>query len=242
MKLKDKVAIVTGSGRGIGREIALLFAREGAKVTVTARSGDQVDETVKQIIKNGGQALGARVDVSQQAEVQQMVAKTMEKFGRIDILVNNAGIAHVAPFIVFEPEQWREVIEVNLMGPFYCTKAVVPIMLDQGWGRIINISSRSGKIGFAFETAYGASKHGLVGFTKALAEELAPFNITVNAICPGATATNMIPEEVRDRVKGTIINPVDIAELALYLTGESAKSINGEAINIFGSNKLDLSV
>jgi len=242
MKLKDKVAIVTGSGRGIGREIALLFAREGAKLTVTARSGGQVDEVVKQIVKKGGQALGVRVDVSRQVEVQQMVAKTMENFGRVDILVNNAGVAHVMPFIVFEPELWREVIEVNLMGPFYCTKAVVPIMLDQGWGRIINISSRSGKIGYAFETAYGASKHGLVGFTKALAEELAPFKITVNAICPGATATDMIPQEVRDRVKGPIINPSDIAELALYLTGESAKSINGEAINVFGDNKLDLSV
>lgn len=242
MKLKDKVALVTGGGRGIGREIAVLFAREGARIAVTARSADQLAEVVGQIERSGGEAIAVTGDVSLQEDVRRMVEETAAKFGRIDILVNNAGITHGAPFVAFDPEDWRRVIEVNLMGTFYCTKAVVPMLLEQGWGRIINISSRSGKIGIPFLTAYVASKHGVVGFTKSLAEELAPFGITVNAICPGTVETDMIPPTIKERLGDLLIPPQHVADLALYLATEGAGSINGEAINIYGRTKLDLSM
>jgi fengycin family lipopeptide synthetase B len=243
MKLKDRVAIVTGGGRGIGREIALLFADEGAKVVVSARSSDQVSEVVEKIVGNGGEALGVSdADVSRKENAQRIVDNAMETFGRVDILVNNAGILQPGPLASVDPEQWLRVIEVNLIGTFYCTKAVVPILIGQGWGRIINMSSRSGKIGHPFLTSYCASKHGVVGFTKALAEELMPFNITVNAICPGVVETDMVPDTVRQQVGDGIIKPREIAELALYLASESAGSITGEAINIYGSTKLHLSM
>ncbi len=240
MKLENKVAVVTGSGRGIGREIALLFGREGAKVVVLARNAEQIADVSKQIVDEGGQSLGLTADVSRQADVQRVVDETVETFGGIDILVNNAGIAHVGPFVAFEPELWREVIDVNLMGVFYCTRAMTPIMLERGWGRVINIASRSGKIGLPYETAYAAAKHGVVGLTRSLAQELAPFNITVNAICPGVVDTDMIPDAVRDRIIGAIISPGEIADLALYLASESARSINGEALSIYGNTRLDL--
>ncbi len=242
MMLKDKVAIVTGGGRGIGREIALLFAGEGAKVTVSARSRDQIARVVKEIAGGGGEALGVIADVSVEGDVRRMVEETTEKFGRIDVLVNNAGIVEPGPLASVDSERWRRVIEVNLIGTFYCSKAVAPTLIGQGWGRIINMSSRSGKIGNPSLTAYCASKHGIVGFTKALAEELAPFNITVNAICPGVVETDMISETVREQVGDKIIKPSQIAELALYLASDSASSITGEAINIFGNTKLNISL
>ncbi len=242
MKLKDKIAMVTGGSRGIGREIALLYAKEGAKVAVTARNAEQLSGVVKEIEGSGGEAIGVTGDVSKQEDVQKMVEATMEKFGGIDILVNNAGITQGTPFVVFDPEDWRRVIEINLMGTFYCTRAVAPILLERGWGRIINISSRSGKIGIPYLTAYVASKHGVVGFTKALAEELAAFNITVNAICPGTVETDMIPDTIKERIGELLIPPAHVADLALYLATEAAGSINGEAINIYGRTKLDLSM
>jgi len=235
MRLKDKVAIVTGGGRGIGRRIALLFAAEGAKVAVSARSSDQIAGVVEEITGSGAEAAGMSADVSNEQDVRRMVDETMERFGRIDILINNAGILDPGPIAAVDSAQWRRVIEVNLIGTFYC-------LIEQGYGRIINMASRSGKIGHPSLTAYCASKHGVVGFTKALAEELAPFNITVNAICPGYVETDMVPETVREQVGDKIIKPSQIAELALYLAGESAGAITGEAINIFGSAKVNISM
>jgi len=242
VRLRDKVAIVTGGGRGIGREIALLFAGEGAKVTVSARSPDQIAKVVEEIASSGGEAIGIGADVSVEDDVRKMVDETIDRFGRIDILVNNAGILEPSPVAAADSALWRRVIEVNLIGTFYCSKAVTPTLIERGWGRIINMSSRSGKIGRPSLTAYCASKHGIIGFTKALAEELAPFNITVNAICPGFVETDMVPETVREQVGDKIIKPSQIAELALYLSGESASAINGEAINIFGSVNLNISI
>ncbi len=239
MKLENKVAVITGGGRGIGREIALLFAQEGAKIAVTARTSGQLSEVINQIEGKGGKAIGITGDVSQQDDVQKMVEATLQKFNRIDILVNNAGILKGGPFVTFDPDDWRSVIEVNLMGTFYCTRAIAPIMVERNWGRIINISSRAGKIGVPFATAYVASKHAVVGFTKALAEELAPFNITVNAVCPGTVATDMVPETIKERVGELLIPPSRVADLALYLATENAGSINGEAVNIYGRTKLD---
>jgi fengycin family lipopeptide synthetase B len=241
VKLKDKVAIVTGGGRGIGREIALLFASEGAKVVVSARSPEEIKKVAEAIVADGGEALGVQADVSSEKDAQQMVEQTLAKFGKIHILVNNAGILRSGPIAAVDSEEWRRVIEINLMGTFYCTKAAVPHLIEQRWGRIINIASRSGKIGHPFMSAYCASKHGVVGLTKSLAEELAPLNITVNAICPGVVETDMVPETIKEQVGGGIIKPRQIAELALYLAGEGSSPVNGEAINIFGSTKLQLS-
>lgn len=241
MKLKDKVAVVTGGGRGIGREIALLFAAEGARLAISARSTEQVNGVVRRIAEDGGQALGVTADVTREEDVRRMVDQTLEKFGGIDILVNNAGILQAGPIVAMDSEDWRRVIEVNLMGTYYFTKAVVPILIERGGGRIINISSRSGKIGHPYVSAYCASKHGVVGLTKSLAAELGPLNITVNAICPGLVETDMVPETVKERAGEAIINPREIADLALYLAEDTTRSINGEAINIYGNTKLDLS-
>ena len=239
--MKNRVAIITGGGRGIGREVAILFASEGAKVAVTARSSDQIAKVVEEISASGGEAIGVTADVSREDDVRRIVDETMEKFGRVDVLVNNAGILEPGPVASVDSESWRRVIEVNLFGTFYCTKAVTPILIEQGWGRIINMSSRSGKMGHPSLTAYCASKHGVVGLTKALAEELAPFNITVNAICPGVVETDMVSETVKEQVGDKIIKPSQIADLALYLASESASSITGEAISIYGATKLNLS-
>jgi len=242
MKLQGKVAVVTGGGRGIGRAISTAFADQGAKVAVAARSSDQLAATVDEITAAGGEAIGISVDVTNEDDVRRMVDEIMDRFDRIDILVNNAGILLPGPIASVDSEDWRRVIEVNLMGTFYCSKAVVPILIGQGWGRIINNSSRSGKIGHPSLTAYCASKHGVVGLTKALAEELAPFNITVNAICPGLVETDMVSETVREQVGDKIIKPSQIAELALYLASDAAGAITGEAINIFGTIKLNISI
>lgn len=242
MKVEGKVALITGSGRGIGREIALLFAREGARVVVSARSSDQVERVVEEIAGSGGHAIGVSADVSRFEDVNRTIDEAMSAFGQLDILVNNAGVLGPGPLVSTEPEDWLRVIEINLIGTFYCTKAVTPHMIERGWGRIINIASRSGKIGHPFMTAYCSSKHGVVGFTKALAEELAPFNITVNAICPGFVATDMVSDTIKEQAGDKIIKPSQIAELALYLVGDEASAINGEAINIFGSVKVNLSM
>jgi len=240
MKLKNKVAIVTGGGRGIGRAIAHLYAREGAKLMVSARTSNQVEQTTRSIIESGGQAIGVAADVTVEDDVQKMVNATLHEFGRVDILVNNAGILESGPIVAIDSQLWRRVIEVNLIGTFLCSKAVAPHLIEQQWGRIINIASRSGKIGHPFLTAYCASKHGVVGFTKSLAEELAPCRITVNAICPGLVETGMVTETVKEQAGDAIIQPHEIAELALYLASEEAGAVNGEAINIFGSAKLHL--
>jgi len=242
MKLQDKIAIVTGGGRGIGRAIALLCAEEGARVAISARTAGQVTGVVDEIKAAGGEAIGMTCDVSVEDDVKKMVGQTVDAFGCVDILVNNAGITMSVPLVASDSEQWRRVIEINLLGTFYCSKAVAPMLIERGGGRIINMSSRSGKIGHPFLTAYVASKHGVVGFTKALSEELASFNITVNAICPGVVETDMIPDVIREQVGNRIIKPGQIADLALFLASDDASAITGEAINIYGNTKLNLNM
>jgi NAD(P)-dependent dehydrogenase (short-subunit alcohol dehydrogenase family) len=240
MKLKDKIAIVTGGGRGIGRAIALLYAEHGAKVAVSARSADQVERVVEEIKSAGGEAIGMTCDVAVEEDCKRMVERTAEEFGGVDILVNNAGITMSAPLVVSDSEEWKRVIDINLLGTYYCSKAVAPILISRGWGRIINMASRSGKIGHPFLTAYVASKHAVVGFTKALSEELVAFKITVNAICPGVVETDMIPDVIREQVGDKIIKADQIADLTLFLGSDDSSAITGEAINIFGDTKLNL--
>jgi 3-oxoacyl-[acyl-carrier protein] reductase len=240
MKLKGKVAIVTGSGQGIGREIALAFAREGAKVVVTDVT-DKIHEVVKEIESSGSEALAIKVDVSSNKDTEEMAKKTLEKFGRIDILVNNAGIFPFKPLTEMREEDWDKVLAVNLKGTFLCTKAVLPAMINQKYGKIISISSIAGTVvGFPKLVHYCASKAGIVGFTRGAALDLAEHGINVNAIAPGpietpgATASVGGKEAFQQFVQAIPLKrlgqPIDIANLAVFLASDDSSFITGQCI------------
>jgi len=192
MKLKDKVAIVTGASRGIGRGIAIKLAQEGVNLAIVAvRSKEKLYNVANEIQSVGRQSLPIIADVSKSEEVKRMVEETLKRFGRIDILINNAGIIRISHIMEMSEDEWDEVININLKSVFLCTKAVVPHMIKQKSGKIINISSTGGKSGFPGIAHYCASKFGILGFTQSLAKELGVYNITVNAICPGEVKTEM---------------------------------------------------
>ncbi len=189
-KLTEKVAIVTGASRGIGRAAALALAVEGAKVVVNyARSSDAAEVVVKEINESGGEAIALQADVSKAEEVDNLLKQTLEKFSRIDILVNNAGITRDSLLLRMKPEDWQAVIDLNLTGVFLCTRAVSKVMLKQKSGRIINIASVAGQMGNPGQANYSAAKAGAIGFTKTVAKELASRGITVNAVAPGFITT-----------------------------------------------------
>ncbi|MCG2776596.1 MAG: SDR family oxidoreductase [Desulfobacterales bacterium] len=261
MKLKNKVAVVTGAGRGIGRSIALAFAREGAHVVLAARSRDQLDQVAEEIKTMGTRALAVPCDVSVAQDVQALAKVVRDEFGRLNILVNNAGISRRSKFLEYKDETWLEVILVNLFGVYLCTKALLPMIQHAGEGRIIIMASTAAKNPVPFNTAYSASKHGLLGLTKSLASELALSgypNITVNAICPFFVNTemftgpqgyvaqmtknmNLSEEEVTEKavarnLQSRILEPEEIASLALYLASEDSRGITGQAINVCGGN------
>jgi 3-hydroxybutyrate dehydrogenase len=259
MKLQDRIALITGGGRGIGRAIALQFAREGAQVAVAARTLEQVEQVAREITEQFDTAAQAVVcDVSDVQSVGRMFASVNEKFGRgPDIMVNNAGIAEGAPISKSDDELWHRHIETNLSGTFYCTRAALPPMSERGWGRIINIASIAGKTGAPYITAYSASKHGVLGLTRSVALEYATKGITVNAICPGYVDTQMTTQGIEHITKRTkltadealdtlkkmspqnrIIEPEEVASLALLLASEEGKGINGQAINVDGGSVL----
>ncbi|HEV2828851.1 MAG TPA: SDR family NAD(P)-dependent oxidoreductase [Pyrinomonadaceae bacterium] len=259
MKLKDRFALITGGGRGIGRAIALEFAREGAAVVVAARSLDQVQTVAREIEDQfSTKALGLGCDVSDPASVEKMFENAQEFFGRApDILVNNAGIAESAPLIKTTNDLWRRHLEINLNGTFYCTRAVLPAMIERSWGRIINIASIAGKTGWPYVAAYSASKHGVLGLTRSAALEVAAKGITVNAICPGYVDTDMTTRGIENITKKTklsadeameslkkmspqnrIVTPEEVAALALLLASEDGRGINGQAINVDGGTLL----
>ena len=242
MKLKDEVAFVTGAGQGIGKEIALTLAREGAKVIVSDIS-DKIYEVVKEIENIGNQALAVKVDVSNLKEVEKMVKEILDKFGKVDILVNNAGIYPFKPLIEMEEKDWDKVLNVNLKGTFNCTKAVLPSMIKRKVGNIINISSIAGSvIGYLNLVHYSASKAGILGFTRSAAIELAQYGIRVNAIAPGAIetpGTKVLGEETLKQFVQMIPlkrmgQPSDIAKLVVFLASEDSKYITGQCIVIDG--------
>jgi len=229
MKLAGKTALVTGSSRGIGRAIALRLAQEGARVVVNYRTrGVEGAETVSRIREKGGSAMACRADVSDYAQVEAMVREAADTFGPIDILVNNATIHRGRKIEKLPLEHWDLVIRSCLYGAFHCTRCVVPSMKERKWGRIVNISSTVGERGFPGDTAYGAAKAGLIGFTKSLARELAPHGITVTAVMPGFVLTEMTRalapaniEAIKASIPlGKLCEPEDVAEMVAFLVAK----------------------
>ena len=247
MELKNKVAIITGARRGMGRSHALILARAGAKVVVSDISLEDCQKVVKEIEKGKGQALAVKCDVTKKKEVEEMVRKTVEKFGKVDILVNNAGITQFVPFLEMTEEEWDRTLDINLKGYFLCAQAVTKEMVKQKSGVIINISSVAmGQQGIGLPTIahYCASKGGIVGMTEALAVELAPFNIRVNAISPGMIETPMIDPLKQDpktmeamlaRVPmHRVGKPEEVSNLVLFLASNESSYMTGSTVVIDG--------
>ncbi|MDE2842943.1 MAG: SDR family NAD(P)-dependent oxidoreductase [Chloroflexota bacterium] len=227
MRLKDKVALITGAGRGIGQAIALAYASEGARLALAARSLDQLEETAGRATALGAQASIIRVDVTSQDEVEAMAAETLRRFGRIDVLVNNAGI--VGPIGALEDndvESWVRTIQVNLVGTYLCCRSVIPIMADGGGGRIINLSGSGSTSAPHYLSAYGSSKAAIIRLTEILSLELADKNIQVNALGPGSIHTGMW-EEITDGTQAA--GEVDLYEFGLQVTGGGGASIERAA-------------
>jgi len=243
MRLKEKVALVTGGGRGIGKAIFLALAQEGARVCVNYfHSKDATEEVVKKIKEKRGEAISYKADISKLEEVNRMVEETNKRFGRIDILINNAGLNIDKYLMIMNEEEWDKVIDVNLKGTFNCSKAVSRVMIGQRSGNIVNISSVSAISGTAGQTNYSAAKGGMISFTKSLARELAPFGIRVNALAPGLIDTEMVkkmPKEMLNQVlemtplkrMGT---PEEVAKVVTFLVSEEAGYITGQVIRIDG--------
>lgn len=252
-KLADRVALVTGGGRGIGRAVAIALAAAGSKVAVTARSTGELDEVVAAIRAGGGQALALAADLTDRISIRQVVDNTRQAFGPIDILVNNAGIgssSNPKPVVRFDDDFWDLSILLNLTVPYLLCKAVLPEMLAQKWGRIIQMASINSKAASLHGAAYAASKHGLLGLTRTLALEVAKDGVTVNAICPGPVRTLMNDKRIDYDAKrrgvsfqeqeasltpmGRRLEPEEIAPLAVFLASDDAATITGQGWNVDG--------
>jgi 3-oxoacyl-[acyl-carrier protein] reductase len=230
MRLEHKVAIVTGGGRGIGRAIALGFAREGARVVVAARTEEEIEAVASEITSLGGQALAAVCDVSDEPQVKELVGTTYDAFDRVDVLVNNAGVSNIRPVWGLHKSAFEQILAVNLIGTFLCTKHVWRGMQKQGGGSIINVSSLGGLEGYPLLSAYCASKWGQIGFTKACAEEGKPDHIRVNAIAPGKADTAFRAQIKED--KSTMLKAEDHVGIALFLASDESQFITGHVIPI----------
>lgn len=265
--LRGRAAIVTGGASGLGRAVALRLARQGADVCIMSLSRQKVEmvdgevkyfasvgeieETQNAIGALGVRCIGLDGDISVAADVARMVFSTVEAFGRLDILVNNAATNVVHPVLDHDDDAWKRVIDVNLFGPYLCVRAALPHLIENGWGRIVSIGSTNAHVGTATYSAYAASKHGLLGFSKSLALEVAAHNITANTISPGMIETPsaklhiakwaeargisyeaMREEFVADYPQKRFIQPEEIADLVAYLCREEAKAVNGEDIKI----------
>lgn len=222
--LEGRTALITGAGRGIGRGIALAFAREGCDVALLARTLDELNETARLVSATGARALPCVCDVSAPAQVDSAVNRVLHEFGFVDILVNNAGYAAFKPFTELSIEEWRRTLEVNLTGPFLLIQEVLPSMIARGSGRIINVSSVAGLKPIPEQSAYCASKFGLNGLSLVLAMELREYGIAVHAICPGGVATRLAEEAMPERDKSKWMTPEDVAHAALYLATLSPRA------------------
>lgn len=243
MKLPDRVAIVTGASRGIGKAIALELANEGAKVVVNYnRNAASAEEIVKTLLEAGKEAVALQADVADASQVEKLVQSTVERFGRVDILINNAGVTRDKLVMRMSEEDWDTVLNTNLKGAFLCSRAVAPIFLRQRSGIIVNISSVIGKVGGPGQANYSASKAGLIGLTKSLAKELGSRNIRVNAIAPGFIETEMTevlkPEQREAALKQIPLarfgGSREVARVAVFLCSDDATYIHGEVITVDG--------
>ncbi|MBN1365512.1 MAG: 3-oxoacyl-ACP reductase FabG [Syntrophaceae bacterium] len=242
--LKDRVAIVTGAGQGIGAATALLLSEEGAKVIVNDLSKDNAEKIASSITMQGGEAVAIQADVGAAIEVNQMVNETIDRFGKIDILVNNAGKGKPIPIQEMMEEQFDEIQRVNLKGVFNVTRSVINHMIEAKYGRVISLSSVAGKVGAVNNLShYAAAKAGVIGFTKSIARELGKYNITVNTVVPGAVDTQILTSEMRVNIMEKIIknNPIarmaqprEIACLIAFLASDSAGYITGTVATIDG--------
>jgi 3-oxoacyl-[acyl-carrier protein] reductase len=243
-KLDGRIAIVTGAARGIGRAIAAAFALEGARVALADRDLDGVVRASEEIVQRGGIALAVPVDVTDTTQVEAMVETTIRELGGLDILVNNAGIDTVSPLLEMPIELWREMVDNNLTSVFICTKAVAPWMVEHGYGRVINIASQLALKGTVDMSHYCAAKAGVLGFTRAVAHELAPHGVTVNAIAPGPIDTEMLrslPSEWLDRKRaeiplGRFGRPEEVVPSAILLAAEDGGYFTGSTLNVSGGD------
>jgi NAD(P)-dependent dehydrogenase (short-subunit alcohol dehydrogenase family) len=247
---EDRYAVVTGAGRGIGAAIAAALHEAGAKVALLGR--DQA-RLAAQAARLGPDAVAVAVDVADEASVAHAFATVRSRFPRIDILVNNAGLAESAPFAKTDRALWDRMLGVNLTGTYLCSRQVAPAMAQQPYGRVVNVASTAGLVGYPYVSAYCAAKHGVVGLTRALALELAKTPVTVNAVCPGYTETDIVRDAVANIVaktgkseadaraaltarnpQGRMIRPEEIASTVLWLCSDGAASITGQAITVAG--------
>ena len=243
MLLDGKTALVTGASRGIGRAIALCLAAEGARVAINYAGNVKAAEEVKAIIEAaGGTAILCQADIADSAAVEAMVANVVKEFGTIDILVNNAGITRDTLLMRMKDEDFAKVLDTNLKGVFYCTKAVSKLMMKKRSGRIVNMASVVGLVGNAGQTNYAAAKAGVIGFSKSAAKELASRGITVNVVAPGFIGTDMtagLPESVKEKMLtdiplGRMGEPEDVASAVLFLASDQASYITGQVVNVDG--------
>ena len=247
MDLKDKVAIVTGAGGGIGRGIALKFGSLGARVVAADIKLAGAKETVSLLEKTGGRGLALGTDITDRVKVQEMVKAALDTFGKLDILVNNAGWDIIEPFTKNTPELWEKVIAINLKGPIFCIRAVLDHMIERKYGKIVNISSDAGRVGSSGEAVYSACKGGIIAFTKTIAREMARYQINVNCVCPGPTDTPLLAELTQGETGAKIIEamtkavpfrrlakPEDIAGAVAFLASDEAGFITGQTLSVSG--------
>lgn len=243
MLLDGKTALVTGASRGIGRAIALCLAAEGARVAINYAGNVKAAEEVKASVEAaGGTAILCQADIADSAAVEAMIADVVKEFGAIDILVNNAGITRDTLLMRMKDEDFAKVLDTNLKGVFYCTKAVAKLMMKKRSGRIVNMASVVGLVGNAGQTNYAAAKAGVIGFSKSAAKELASRGITVNVVAPGFIGTDMtagLPESVKEKMLtdiplGRMGEPEDVANAVLFLASDQASYITGQVVNVDG--------
>ncbi|PJN89569.1 MULTISPECIES: 3-hydroxybutyrate dehydrogenase [Bacillaceae] len=252
--VNNKVAIITGSARGIGFEIGKIFAENGAKVVLSDLDQNTVEKAASDLRNKGLDVIGLKADVTVEDDIIQLINQAKDKYGRIDIFINNAGLQHVAPIEEFPTEKFELMIKIMLTAPFIAIKNVLPIMKEQGFGRIINISSINGLIGFANKAAYNSAKHGVIGLTKVAALESAASGITVNALCPGYVDTPLVRGQMADLAKtrnvpledvlAEVLLPLvpqkrlldvsEIADYAIFLASDKARGITGQAVVLDG--------
>lgn len=241
-RLDQKIAIVTGAGRGIGRGIAAKLAAEGATVVATDVDGDTARDTATAL---GHGAVGMTTDVADRASVDETVGAVRDRFGRIDVLVNNAGWDKAGPFVDSDPADWDKVIAINLYGVLHTSKAVLPIMAEQGGGRVVNLASDAGRVGSSGEAVYSAAKGGVIAFTKTCAREMARHGIGVNCVCPGPTDTALFAEFAGDNQKlrealtkaiplRRLAQPEDLAGAVAFLASDEAAYITGQTLSVSG--------